>query len=50
VSEQRYIVDTSLSRPERGRARERFVFRIRYQFRTVTLELRDGFVTEELID
>ena len=38
VSEGRYEVDTAL---------ERFVFRLAYRARTVTLGLRDGFVTDE---
>lgn len=50
VTRQRFIVDPSLSRPECGRARERFVFRLRYRDRELTLVLRDGFVTEELIE
>jgi hypothetical protein len=36
--------------PEHGRARERFVFRLRYRDREVTLALRVGFVTDEFID
>lgn len=50
VTEGRYLVDPALARPERGRARERFVFRIGYRGRTVTLSVREGFVTEEFID
>ncbi len=50
VSEERFIVDPSLTRPEYGRARERFVFRLRYGEYSVTLTLRRGFVTEEFID
>jgi hypothetical protein len=38
VSDGRYEVDTAL---------ERFVFRITYRARTVTLTLREGFVTDE---
>jgi hypothetical protein len=47
---ERYRIDESLARPERGRTRERFVFRLSYRGRSVTLELREGFVTEEFID
>jgi hypothetical protein len=36
VTEERFTVDPSLSRPEYGRARERFVFRIRYRDRSAT--------------
>ena len=47
---ERYRIDESLARPERGRTLERFVFRLTYRDRSVTLELREGFVTEEFID
>jgi hypothetical protein len=50
VTGERYRVDASLARPERGRTLERFVFRLSYRGRSVTLELRKGFVTEEFID
>jgi hypothetical protein len=50
VSEGRFTVDVSLIRPEYGRARERFVFRLRYRHRVVTLTLRQGFVSDEFID
>jgi hypothetical protein len=50
VSEGRYILDPALARPERGRARERFVFRLRSGERSVTLTLRPGFVTEAFIE
>jgi hypothetical protein len=50
VTEGRFRVDAALARPERGRALERFVFRLSYSGRATTLALRDGFVTEEFID
>jgi len=50
VSGDRYRIDESLARPGRGRTLERFVFRLRYRDRSVTLALREGFVTEEFID
>jgi hypothetical protein len=50
VTGERYRIDGSLARPERGRALERFVFRLTYRDRSVTLQLREGFVTEEFID
>lgn len=50
VSEERLILDPSLARPDHGRARERFVFRLRYGEHSVTVMLRPGFVTEEFID
>jgi hypothetical protein len=49
VTEGRYVVDPSLARPERGLARERFVFLLGHRDRTVTLTLREGYVTEEFI-
>jgi hypothetical protein len=45
VTEDRYIVDASLARPDLGRERERFVFVVA----GVTLVLRDGFVAPEFI-
>jgi hypothetical protein len=50
VTDGRYVVDPALARPERGRALERFVFRLAYRRRVVTLVLRDGYVTDEFID
>ena len=50
VTGERYRIDESLARPERGRTLERFVFRLSYRDRSVRLELREGFVTEEFID
>lgn len=50
VTGERYVVDSSLARPERGRTRERFVFRLSYGDREVTLLLREGYVTDEFID
>jgi hypothetical protein len=50
VSGDRFTVDPALARPERGRALERFVFEVGYGGRSVTLLLREGYVTEEFID
>jgi hypothetical protein len=50
VTDGRYAVDPELARPDRGRALERFVFRLGYRGSTVTLAVRDGFVTDEFID
>ncbi|MEA2361757.1 MAG: hypothetical protein QOD71_902 [Thermoleophilaceae bacterium] len=50
VTGGRFRVDAALGRPERGRTLERFVFRLAYRERRVTLALREGFVTEEFID
>ena len=49
VTGDRFRVDASLARPERGRALERFVFRLGYRDRRTTLTLREGFVTDEFI-
>ena len=48
VTENRYAIDRSLVRPERGAA-EDFVFCVATSERTVTLALRDGYVTDEFI-
>ena len=50
VSDGRYAVDASVARTDLGRLRETFVFEVRIGDRSVTLALRDGFVTEEFID
>jgi hypothetical protein len=50
VTDDRFRVDAALARPERGRALERFVFRLGYRDRWATLALREGFVTDEFID
>jgi hypothetical protein len=49
VTEGRFMVDATLARPERGGALERFVFRLGYRGRTVTLTVREGYVTEEFV-
>jgi hypothetical protein len=49
VTEDRYVLDPALARPGRGPALERFVFRLDYRGRSVTLALREGFVTDEFI-
>jgi hypothetical protein len=50
VSDDRFRLDPSLARPDRGRVLERFAFRLSHGPRSVTLLLRDGFVTEEFVD
>jgi hypothetical protein len=50
VTSDRYHLDPGLARPDRGRTLERFVFRLRYRDRTVTLAVRDGFVPDALIE
>lgn len=49
VTEGRYVVDDALARAEQGPTRERFVFRLAYRGRAVTLLLRDGYVGEEFL-
>lgn len=49
VTEDRYVVDPTLERPDRGPTLERYVFRFGYRDRTVTLIIRDGYVTDEFI-
>jgi hypothetical protein len=50
VSDDRYTVDRSLARADRGRLLEDFVFEVTVGERNVTLLLRDGYVTAEFID
>ena len=50
VTDDRYVVDPALARPELGRERERFVFVVAHGDAEVTLVLRDGLVTGEFID
>ena len=50
VTGERYAVDPELARTDLGRTRERFVFVLGYRGRSVTLQLREGFVTEEFVD
>ncbi|MEX2291142.1 MAG: hypothetical protein WD794_12555 [Mycobacteriales bacterium] len=50
VTGDRYTVDPALERPDRGRTLERYVFRLGYGERSVTLLLREGFVREEFLD
>jgi hypothetical protein len=50
VTGDRFVVDRSLARPELGRERERFVFKLGYRDQSVTLLLREGYVPAEFID
>ncbi len=50
VTDGRFTVDRTLVRPDLGRLREDFVFAVGIDAGTITLSLRDGFVTEEFID
>ena len=50
VTGDRFVVDQSLARPERGFAAERFVFELTYRDSSqVTLLVRDGIVPDEFI-
>jgi hypothetical protein len=49
VSDDRYAVDRSLVRSDRGRLLEDFVFVVTIGERTATLLLRNGYVTDEFI-
>ncbi|MBW3556104.1 MAG: hypothetical protein KY454_04095, partial [Actinobacteria bacterium] len=49
VTEGRYHVDAALERPERGTTLERYVFRLGYRGRAVTLQLREGLVVDEFV-
>jgi hypothetical protein len=48
-TEDRYVVDLSMARSERGTTLERYVFCLSYRDRAVTLVIREGFVTDEFI-
>jgi hypothetical protein len=50
VTDDRYVIDRSLVRSDRGRLLEDFVFEVTIGDRTATLLLRDGFVTDEFLD
>lgn len=50
VTDQRFVIDLSLGRPERGPAFAHFVFELSYRDVSVTAVLRDGFVPDEFLD
>ena len=50
VSDARFTVDRTLVRPDLGRRREDFVFAVGIGGTSVTMVLRDGFVSAEFID
>jgi hypothetical protein len=50
VSDDRFTVDRTLVRADLGRLREDFVFTASIGGMSVTMVLRDGFVTEEFVD
>ncbi len=49
LTEDRYVVDSALERPERGHTLRTFAFRVSYRDRTVSLLLREGYVTDEFV-
>lgn len=49
VTEDRYVIDLTLERPERGPTLEVFAFRLTYRDRAVTLLVREGVVTDEFV-
>jgi hypothetical protein len=49
VTEDRYVLDATLERPERGWVLEQFVFRVGYRGGAATVALRAGFVDEEFV-
>jgi hypothetical protein len=49
VTGDRYVVDATMARPERGTAMERFVFELTYRERSATLFVREGIVPDEFI-
>lgn len=49
VTDGRFVVDPGIGRPDRGTTLERYVFRFGYRDRTVRVEIREGFVTDEFI-
>lgn len=50
VTDGRFVVDPALGRPDRGPTLERYVFRFTHRARSVRLEIREGFVTDEFIE
>jgi hypothetical protein len=50
VTGDRYRVDLTLARPDRGRLLQSFVFEVSIGDRSATLLLREGIVTDEFID
>ncbi|MGE3286775.1 MAG: hypothetical protein AB7J32_11835 [Pseudonocardia sp.] len=50
VTEERYTVDPALARTDRGATLERYVFVFTHGDRSVRLEIREGFVTDEFVE
>ena len=49
LTEDRYVVDPALERPERGHSLRTFAFRVAYRGGVRSLLLREGFVTDEFV-
>ena len=49
LTDNRYVVDAALERPERGETLARYVFELRYRATTLRLQIRDGLVRDEFI-
>lgn len=49
VTEDRYVVDPGLTQAERGTMVDRFVFRLGYRGRSVTLAVRDGVLRDDFV-
>ena len=49
LTEDRYVVDAALERPERGETLARYVFDLSYRSTTIRLQIRDGHVRDEFI-
>ena len=47
LTDGRYVIDPALGRPERGDTLRTFAFKVIYRDHTVSLLLREGFVTDE---
>ncbi|WP_127754483.1 hypothetical protein [Devosia sp. 1566] len=49
LTENRYLVDAALERPDLGETLERYIFVLSYRGTTVRLQLREGLVRDEFI-
>lgn len=49
LTDGRYLVDPALERPERGHTLRTFAFSVTYRARSVSLLLREGFVSDEFV-
>lgn len=49
LTDGRYHVDADLERPERGANLTTFAFRVTYRGRSVSLLLREGFITDQFV-